>query len=208
MTIVPVCPPEIINSSPGNRFFIALLPPPAIQAEVNGIKQYFAEHYQSRAALRSPPHITLQPPFTWLSNDLPRLENHLSQFALSQLSVPITLQGFAAFAPRVIYIDVLQTPELLGLQQALTTILGEKLAVLPPSRNSRPFCPHLTVAFRDLTVQNFNAAWAQFQRRSLFFQFVATHLTLLIHNSQCWIPYQTFPFLEPPPVLEGSVSEA
>ncbi|HEY9827061.1 MAG TPA: 2'-5' RNA ligase family protein [Stenomitos sp.] len=201
-------PSATVNPSSSNRFFIALLPPPAIQEEVNGIKQHFVEHYQSRAALRSPPHITLQPPFTWLCNDLPRLENHLSQFALSQLSVPITLQGFAAFAPRVIYIDVLQTPELLRLHQVLTTMLAEKLAILPPSRDIRSFCPHLTVAFRDLTVQNFNAAWAQFQSRSLFFEFVATHLTLLIHNGQCWTPYQTFPFLEQPSALKVGVSDA
>jgi 2'-5' RNA ligase len=48
-----------------SRFFIALLPPQMIQDYANQIKQYFAEQYTSQGAQKSPPHITLQPPFVW-----------------------------------------------------------------------------------------------------------------------------------------------
>ncbi|MGK7915884.1 MAG: hypothetical protein AB4038_10100 [Prochloraceae cyanobacterium] len=39
-------------------FFIALLPPEEIQQNVTKIQQHFAQVYSSRAALKSPPHIT------------------------------------------------------------------------------------------------------------------------------------------------------
>ncbi len=46
-------------------FFIAVLPPKEIQAEVTRFKEYAAGHFHSSRALRSPPHITLISPFQW-----------------------------------------------------------------------------------------------------------------------------------------------
>ncbi|NEN93697.1 MAG: 2'-5' RNA ligase family protein, partial [Okeania sp. SIO3H1] len=56
----------------------------------------------------------------------------------------------------------------------------------------RPFSPHVTVAFRDLTKTNFRAAWLEFRERSLEFEFVASQLTLLIHNGKRWDIFQEF----------------
>lgn len=176
------------------RFFIALLPSREIQDYANEIKQYFSDRYNSRAAQKSPPHITLQPPFEWPTEDLPRLEQHLSTFALAQSPFSVTLQDFAAFPPRVIYINVLKTAELLHLQQALMTYLEANLGIVDPKAKTRPFAPHMTVAFRDLTRQNFKAAWPEFQARSLNFSWLASSLTLLIHNGQRWTICQEFPF--------------
>jgi 2'-5' RNA ligase len=181
-----------MSDSNQRRFFIALLPPQQIQDFANGIKQHFADRYNSCAAQKYPPHITLQPPFDWTTNDLPRLAQYLSEFALARSPVPITLQGFGAFQPRVIYMDVLKTAELLTLQQELIIGIESTLGIVHPQANSHPFVPHLTVAFRDLTPQNFKVAWPEFQSRSLFFEFIATHLTLLIHNGQYWNIYQHF----------------
>lgn len=47
------------------RFLIALLPPQEVQAIAWQFKQELAEVYQSYAALRSPPHVTLPPPLQW-----------------------------------------------------------------------------------------------------------------------------------------------
>jgi 2'-5' RNA ligase len=176
------------------RFFIALLPSREIQDYANEVKQYFSDRYNSRAAQKSPPHITLQPPFEWPTEDLPRLEQHLSIFALSQSPFSVTLQNFAAFPPRVIYIDVLKTEELLALQQALMTHLETHLGIADPKSKSRPFAPHMTVAFRDLTRQNFKLAWPEFQERSLYLKWVASSLTLLIHDGQHWTICREFPF--------------
>lgn len=181
----------MVNST--SRFFIALLPPLEIQEQVNQIKQYFADRYASSGAQKSPPHITLQPPFEWEAEAVPILQECLSKFAGTRDRVPITLSGFGAFTPRVIYVNVLKTPELLSIQKDLMACVEASLGIVDPVSKKRPFAPHMTVGFRDLTRQNFKAAWAEFQNKSLHFDFTATHLTLLIHDGRRWNIHSEFP---------------
>jgi 2'-5' RNA ligase len=178
-----------------HRFFIALLPHQEIQDYANEIKQYFAQTYQSQHAQKSPPHITLQPPFEWQLDAVPVLEQCLRTFADTRTPVPVTLKGFGAFVPRVIYINVLKTPELLTLQNDLMAYLEVSLGIVERVSKSRPFSPHMTVAFRDLTRQNFRTAWPEFKDRQLEFEFTASQLTLLIHDGRRWNVHSEFPFL-------------
>jgi len=175
------------------RFFIALVPPDDIQQHITEIKLYFAEHYNSRGALNSPPHITLQPPFEWLAEDVPKLEESLNQFSVNRRPIPVTLSGFAAFAPRVIYVDVVKSPELLEIHSYLMSYMEANLGIVDRVSQSRPFVPHMTVAFRDLTKENFQTAWLEFAGRSLHFEFTASALTLLIHDGRRWNISKKFP---------------
>ncbi|MBW4614912.1 MAG: 2'-5' RNA ligase family protein [Desmonostoc vinosum HA7617-LM4] len=178
-----------------NRFFIALLPPQHIQEYANEIKQYFADKYASCYAQKSPPHITLQPPFEWADENVTLLEASLREFASRQQSITITLKGFRAFAPRVIYIDVVKSQELLTLQANLMTHTETDLRIVDQVSKERPFAPHMTVAFRDLTRQNFKAAWPEFEQRQLYFEFMAEQLTLLIHDGRRWHVKSEFSFI-------------
>ena len=175
------------------RFFIALVPPPHIEQHITEIQQYFAEHYNSRGALKSPPHITLQPPFHSLAEDVPKLEESLNQFSVNRRPIPVTLSGFAAFAPRVIYADVVKSPALLEIHKDLISYIETNLGIVDRVSQSRPFVPHMTVAFRDLTKENFQRAWLEFAGRSLHFQFTASALTLLIHDGSRWNISHQFP---------------
>jgi 2'-5' RNA ligase len=167
-------------------FFIALLPPQEVREFADRIKQRFAEVYNSRAAQKSPPHITLQPPFRWQLEQLPILEQKLNEFARDRNPVPMILDGFSAFKPRVIYINVIRTPELLAIQQNLLNYLESSFNIVDRASKTRPFAPHLTVAYRDLTKDNFRKAWSEFQQQQLYFEFVIDRLTLLIHNGRGW----------------------
>lgn len=178
------------------RFFIALLPPQEVRNFADRTKQYFADTYQSRAAQKSPAHITLQPPFEWEVENLPKLQERLQNFVRGRSPIPIVLNNFSAFKPRVIFINVLKTPELLSVQKSLMDDLESSLEIVHPISKSRPFSPHLTVAYRDLTKANFYKAWADFQGRSLYFEFVVPQLTLLIHNGRKWEIYQEFSFCD------------
>ena len=46
-------------------YFIALVPQEPTYAKVVGLKEEIQAGYESKAALRSPPHITLHMPFKW-----------------------------------------------------------------------------------------------------------------------------------------------
>ncbi len=177
-----------------HRYFIALLPPQDIQDSITAIKQYFADTYDSRAALKSPPHITLQPPFVWEVKQIKLLNKYLQEFAQQQESISITLSGFAAFVPRVIYVNVIKSPELIKLHSDLIAYTETNLNIIDPSSKQRAYSPHVTVAFRDLTKQNFRTAWPDFQQRSIYFEFLVTHLTLLIHDGKKWHINAEFPF--------------
>lgn len=179
--------PQQTQISERARFFLALLPPPAIQAYATELKTYFQDHYHSKAALKSPPHITLQPPFEWPRQDYNRLRSALSVFAARQASFPVSLSGFGAFPPRVIYLAVDHTPELMTLQAALGSHLAETLGIADPRSQTRSYSPHLTVAFRDLKPALFRRAWPEFEHRDAQFAFTAEAITLLIHTGQRWV---------------------
>lgn len=174
--------------------FIALLPPPAIQEEANQIKEHFATVYESSHAKKSPPHITLQPPFKWEKERLPELKNTLKAFSERQIPIPVTLSGFGAFPPRVIYIHVEKTPELLNIQNALLIHLEETLNLVDSMAKSRPFVPHMTVAFRDLSKTHFHQAWEVYKDQPFDYEFTVQALTLLLHNGKFWEIGETFNF--------------
>lgn len=180
-------------SKPMNqRLFIALLPPMAIQSEVIQIQRYFYDRYHSKATLKAPPHITLIPPFELLSDRLERLQIELEKFAKTRSPFTINLSGFAAFPPRVIYINVISNSSLRNLYVDLAT-LANNLEIVDPYA-SRPFVPHMTVGFRDLTPENFNLAWTEFSDRQLSFEFETMNLTLLTYEEQKWKVLSTFSF--------------
>lgn len=186
---------DLVSSSESarRRFFVALLPPASIQDYATGIKQYFRDRYNSKAALRSPPHITLQPPFEWSLGEIDQVRNKLQQFAAQHSAIPIYLSGFGSFPPRVIYIDVQRTPELLTLHKSLMAHLEAELDIVHKVSKHRPFAPHVTVAFRDLKPAAFRKAWPEFDQKELEFEFIAQDLTLLLHNGQQWTIYENFP---------------
>jgi 2'-5' RNA ligase len=167
-------------------YFIALLPPLAVQQVANEIKTHFATVYQSRAAQKSPPHITLQPPFAWPLENLQNLTQGLQTFVRNQPPIPTILDGFGAFKPRVIYINVVKTPELLSVQKDLMNFLEADLGIVHLPSKQRSFSPHLTVGFKDLTKANFLRAWQEFSEKPLHYEFVVSHLSLLSHDGLRW----------------------
>lgn len=161
---------------------------------MNAIKQVFVDRYNSRAAFKSPPHVTLQPPFEWSLEAIPILSETLREFAAEVKPMPIALSGFGAFAPRVVYIHVVKSAPLLMLQTALATHLETSLGLVDAAGKTRSFTPHMTVGFRDLTKDNFRLAWTEFQHRPLEREWLAMHLTLLQHDGQRWHVHTEFPF--------------
>lgn len=175
------------------RFFVALLPPQPVQDAITAIKQDIEQRFGSRAALRSPPHITLQPPFDWSLARLDELQHQLHGFARQQRPIPIVLEGFSAFPPRVIYIYVHQTAAVMALQPSLVAHLethcGLREGYRDPGSNRRapwPFTPHVTVGFRDLRPEAFYQAWAEFEHHPFLAKFEVPSLTLLRHDGQIW----------------------
>lgn len=174
------------------RFFVALLPPTEIQTYAANVIQDLSQRYRTHTS-KSPPHITLQPPFLLHQERLAELTACLQNFASEQSALPVFLSNFGAFAPRVLYLNVVKTPELLSLQSALSNRLVGDGILDPADQEQRPYAPHLTVASRKLTRQTFRQAWSELQTQIVQFQFMAERLTLLIYIDQRWQVQAEFP---------------
>ncbi|PSN10061.1 2'-5' RNA ligase [filamentous cyanobacterium CCT1] len=174
------------------HFFVALLPSQALQDEITTIKHDIWQRFGSKAALRSPPHITLQPPFLWPLVEVNQLEHCLEAFARTQSAVPVRLKSYSAFAPRVIYIDVVQTPGLMAVQAAIAAHLEKTCGIVDRVGKTRSFTPHVTVGFRDLSPATFRLAWPEFEQRPFAAEFVASALTLLHHDGERWKVFSEF----------------
>ena len=178
------------------RFFVALLPPLAIQAEVIQIQNYFRDRYSNdKAPIKSPPHITLIAPFELSSDRLEPLQIELEKFAKSRSPFTIKLSKFAAFPPRVIYIDVEPNLSLQNLYTDMSTALVNNVSIVDPYA-ARGFVPHMTVSSLNMKFELFNMAWGEFSDRQIDFEFEAIKLTLLAYEEQKWNVLSDFDFRE------------
>lgn len=174
-------------------YFLAVLPPPGLQAEVTGFKQYIADNWGPRHALRSPPHLTLIPPFAWPHEHFKALVDGLETFALKQSPFSIGLKNFQAFPPRVIFIDPLKNSDLDALFQHLLQFMKETFD-WEDARNRRPFHPHMTIAHRDVPGALFPEIWSYFRSKQYERRFLAQAFTLLKLEQGIWREFRSFAF--------------
>lgn len=171
--------------------FIAIVPDAQIQRDVTEFKEYLAEHFGASHALKSPPHITLFPPFNWPQDRVEALREMLLDFAAEEACFEIALKNFNAFAPRVIYVDVMPNESLQKLQQKLENQL-EIIFDFKNDRGHHDFNPHMTIAHKDLKKWLFAEAWKYFSSQHYTRIFQVKSIALLQHNGRRWDIYEEF----------------
>lgn len=177
------------------RYFIAIIPPEPLFSRVEDLKKEMMHKYHTKAALRSPAHITLHMPFLWSETKEKRLFNILAQ-TTTCLSFPIKLNGFGAFPPRTLYVRPEENPSLHQLYACITRQTREKLNLFH-AEHKNGFHPHMTVAFRDLKKPEFFLAWEEFKDKPFEDTFRAEGFWLLKHTGKFWVAYQYFAFARP-----------
>lgn len=176
-----------------NMYFSAILTPDDLSRKILRWKHFMKDRYGCQAALKSPPHITITPPF-WLEEDEETgLISALAEYCSDQAPVEITAKDFSSFPPKVIFIDILHNPELESLYQKFNAFLITEKS-MPVKLNDHPFMPHITIASRDLYKQAFFEARDYFSRKKFESSWQATSLTLLRHNKKKWDVLSTSPF--------------
>ncbi len=173
-------------------YFIALIPPQPLKNEVQQIKEEFANTYNVYHALKSPPHITLIPPFKMHEQEISRLSEFLIHFASECSPFNLSLENYAAFKPRVIFIKPILNKNLSELFDGLNERFYESFPV--GERSSRLFHPHLTIAFRDLKPNIFNRAWQDFKSKKFYASFSVDRVFLLKHNGKRWEEFKEYTF--------------
>jgi 2'-5' RNA ligase len=176
-----------VTLKPGiSKYFIALVPPSLVYEQAQQWKEYFKVEFNSKAALNSPPHITLHMPFEWKTAKENLLMEQLAVFAQSQKPFQVELKNFGCFDPRVIFIQVAENKELQTLQSTLARFCKTELNLFNANRLDQPYHPHLTVAFRDLKKADFPKAWAFVKDLDFHAQFPCHELVLLKRKGKVW----------------------
>lgn len=172
-------------------YFIALVPEEPVYSEIWHLKEEMRDRFETKAALRSPPHITLHMPFKWSANKEEALFNSMQAAADNTLRFYLSLKDFGAFEPRVIYVNVIDNEQLTALQKDVGKRAAQEWHIYQQP-DSRPFQPHMTIAFRDLKKPKFHEAWQEFSQRKYENEILITSLALLKHNGRTWDIYKSF----------------
>lgn len=165
-------------------YFVAVIPPEPLREQVTKIKLEFAEKYQSRHGLKSPPHITIIPPFTAPVQNENEIIDLLESYIQDQESFEIKVKGYGAFKPRVIFLDIEDKSALVAIEKGLADQFNA--FTWYERRISKLFNPHLTLAHRDLSPQMFRKAWNKYKLESYKASFTVNRLYLLKHNGKFW----------------------
>ena len=181
------------------QYFIAIIPPPPVFAEALALKEYFKEKHGSKAALNSPPHITLHMPFMWNIQKEKKLISKLQEFARPWDPIKVCLDNFSSFPPRVIFMNVAESDALHELQKRLHRFFKQELDVFNANYKEQPYHPHLTLAFRDLKKSQYHLAWEEFSKKEFKAEFMADKIALLKHDGKKWDVLKEF-------LLESSYS--
>lgn len=173
-------------------YFIALIPPEPLREQIQQLKLEVAEKFESSHSLNAPPHITLISPFRISHDKISGLQSILKVYAQGHYPFRVQLKNFATFPPRVIFIDVKITDTLRQFQSKLEQIIRTDYA-FGYNYQERPFHPHVTLAFKDLSKENFYKAWDEFEDRNINEDFLAARLHLLKHNGEVWEISSSYP---------------
>ncbi len=168
-----------------NMYFVAIVAPQEIDQQVLKWKNYFKDHFQCTVGLKSPAHITLVPSF-WMKEELENdLVNSITEFSDAKNKFEIQLKDFAAFKPKVIYVDVMKNEKLNNLHESLSDFIDQQNK-FPVKKDDRSFHPHVTLATRDLYKKAFQEAWEVFSEKKYEAVWLANGISLLRHNKKNW----------------------
>ncbi|MEX0721417.1 MAG: 2'-5' RNA ligase family protein [Balneolaceae bacterium] len=174
-------------------YFISLIPPSPLRDEIQKLKYYVRDKYNSSRSLNAPPHITLLAPFK-LSGAKEELSDMLDRFSSKWRSFKISFNHFSVFSPRVIFIDVEKSKELLQIQKHLENMARSNPDIFSYNYDEREYHPHLTLAFRDLSKADFYKAWDEFKHKKFEADFLTEKMSLLKHNGEQWKVVEEFDF--------------
>ena len=138
-------------------YFIAVEPNPEMAGRIKSIQLDFKTRFNSRKAYDSFPHITLVPPFRFEEKQEKSLIEEFHRINLPEKPFEVNLSGFGSFENRknpVIFIKPNLSEELTILRNALINHFTEP---------ENFFHPHITVAYKDLSPEDFRKAWLEYQ---------------------------------------------
>lgn len=177
-------------------YFVAVLPPEKITGDITAIKKEFAGKYESRKALKVLPHITIKAPFKLPVADDSFIKHWFTNMTLAVDPFSIQLNGFGMFNNNdhpVIFIEPTENKELNILQKQVLDNFRKSFPQIPVMYPEWHFKPHITIGYRDLSLENFNKAWQVYEKQVYTADFWIDSIYLLKHDRRQWNVIQSMP---------------
>ncbi len=164
-----------------HSYFIAINLPEPLHTKIERIKKGISEEYGTKSVLKSPPHITIVPPFFWGNEE--ELITLVKEFLYPPFQ--IELNGYKAFAAEVVYVDVVENLKVFDLHQQFNNYFFEKYPQLK-RKYPYPFQPHITVGNRDWKWTEFKRCWDDIKETPFEGSFEFSRLSLLKNINGLW----------------------
>jgi 2'-5' RNA ligase len=178
-------------------YFIAILLPDSVEEHILQLKTEIAQKFNSVAALKPMGHITMQDTFLYEEKNLPRLMAQLEGIFSTAAPFDVELSDFGAFPAHTIFAAVKDFWPFQKLRELIFWKLRNERTFPHTAVGSRQITPHVTVAYRDLDPEKFEAAWTEFSQREFSAKFKAAAAHLMEHRGK-WRTVKEFPFLSLP----------
>lgn len=171
---------------------IALLPPDPLSALVRTEQERIAATWGPHHALRTPPHITIIPPIEIPADEIDDLEQIAVEIARDHSAFSLRLRGYGAFPPRVVFMKPMPSEALDNLYRDWRTRLEEKMPSILARYPEKPYRPHMTLAHRDVTDDQFHEMWMHYGERRLDITFKVKAFSILDGTPTGWIERSSF----------------
>lgn len=167
-------------------YMLAIMPPPELMKEIEGIRQQFADAYNCKAALKPPVHITLIPPFKTGVSIEDELRNDLSNWSETKVAFAVKLKNFDVFRRnQVVFIHVEPSLQLRAFQRELEDKFRQNYRHVE-IKTYDDYSPHITIGYRDIPRDLFRPAAIEYLAKSFSATFAVDRFYLWKHNSIKW----------------------
>jgi len=169
------------------RIGFGILLPPEPFNYARRVERRLCESLGISRGLRQPPHITVKPPFAVES--IEPFTSYLDNLAVSMPSIRVTLDGYDAFAPHVLFLSVQPNVELLNLHLRILRDLSECFGISPGPGEGEQVRFHSTIALGDMTEETFTEVETMVRQDHPTFSFDVSRLGVFVQAGEdgSWI---------------------
>ena len=170
-------------------YFIAIMLPQTVDAEIISFKNDMADRFQSKKALRTASHITLKAPFKVAVDGHQHLLQWFEGMRITTTPFMQEVKDFGAFSNKrnpVIYVQPVMNESLRHLQKEVLKQFSQAFPKEAISKNEHTFSPHITIAYRDLYYDHFKEAWEEYETKTYTALFEVNSFQLLQHINGKW----------------------
>jgi len=165
------------------RFWVGIVLPNKTCKKLFRIEKEISEKYKTYYSLKSRIglHLTLTYQGNIKEGNLEKIEKAVNEISETTKSFEVEIKGIRRFCKnRFIYAKIIKSKELNDLYKKLFCRLSEFGKIRP----LRIFKPHITLAYKDITEENFNEAFKEFKDKKISYEFKVNKLYLAKSNPE------------------------